>query len=675
MKIVKIIKTELRAGLATDGVTIPVRTFLDSNENPVVLGDFGTFFVVVIKQGNKTEIIRCSGITQNADGTADLTVDTNGRDIPPKSPFNGAATGKAFQTGAELIVTNDPYTMSFFLQADTDNTFSGVNTYTQFPVKSGSTTPTDPSHFVTLAYLNSVLTGGGVVSSIASTVTFGEDVLAGQPVYFKTSDLKWWRAYANDPLTCINVKLGIVQEDALADETGAVVRFGIDGNQTGMTAGEDQYLTDAGGIDEAAGSYIVKMGTAASATSLIFEPADGDREQFLSAVTGMIVPYAGDAAPSGFLVCDGALYNYTDYPDLLNVIGVKYGLDGGEAFTVNDATNTIEIVAHGFANGKQMYFTSTGTLPGGLSTNTRYYVINTSTNNFQVALTPGGAAVDITSAGTGSHLLHSQFKVPDLRGSTLIGKGQKTFEFSFVDADVNTTTDIITLDSNEVIRTGMTLEFTNAGGALPTVILPAQSFAIDNSGYITGAILAQFTANNQPFYCATQSSTNLVAGTTYYVRDWTPTSFRLAASPGGAVVGSGNSGTGTAYATTINPGVTFYAIRVNDTQFQFSYTDGGAAIDLVTAAGGGTHTYGVQLTNRVLAEQGGEERHQLTITEMPSHNHTNNIDNTSSGTESLTGSPDTGVYQGGNYATGNTGGDQPHNNMPPFLVVNYIIKT
>lgn len=46
---------------------------------------------------------------------------------------------------------------------------------------------------------------------------------------------------------------------------------------------------------------------------------------------------------------------------------------------------------------------STGTLPGGLAENTAYFMVNISGDTFQVATTPRGTPIDITSAGTGSH--------------------------------------------------------------------------------------------------------------------------------------------------------------------------------------------------------------------------------------------------------------------------------
>ena len=81
---------------------------------------------------------------------------------------------------------------------------------------------------------------------------------------------------------------------------------------------------------------------------------------------------------------------------------------------------------------------------------------------------------------------------------------------------------------------------------------------------------------------------------------------------------------------------------------------------------------GAGLTNRVLAATGGEENHLLSAAEMPAHTHPNiaNVGN-------VTAASGSGVYAWNGVAmttTGATGGGAVHNNMPPFLVITYIIK-
>jgi hypothetical protein len=70
---------------------------------------------------------------------------------------------------------------------------------------------------------------------------------------------------------------------------------------------------------------------------------------------------------------------------------------------VNTTSNTITINNHGLTDGQVVQFSSTTTLPAGLSANTDYYVVNSTTNTFKVSTTFGGSAVDITSQGTGTH--------------------------------------------------------------------------------------------------------------------------------------------------------------------------------------------------------------------------------------------------------------------------------
>lgn len=158
MNIVKVKKTELRASLASDATSIALRKFVDSNDNELALSDFGSFFIVVVKQSDQTEIIRCNGITQNADGTADLAIETSWRNVPAKPPFAGSTTGKAFQTGAEVIVSNDPYTMSFFLQTN-NTTAQTVVGDIRFP------TPSHGSNAATKDYADGLVAAGAPTAS------------------------------------------------------------------------------------------------------------------------------------------------------------------------------------------------------------------------------------------------------------------------------------------------------------------------------------------------------------------------------------------------------------------------------------------------------------------------------------------------------------------------------
>ena len=74
-----------------------------------------------------------------------------------------------------------------------------------------------------------------------------------------------------------------------------------------------------------------------------------------------------------------------------------------------------------------------------------------------------------------------------------------------------------------------------------------------------------------------------------------------------------------------------------------------------------------------LGNSGGEELHTLTIDEMPSHAHGIGGSSSVPGGSYQYTNPNDNASNLNQYSQPQ-GGDQPHNNMPPYLITNYIIK-
>lgn len=113
---------------------------------------------------------------------------------------------------------------------------------------------------------------------------------------------------------------------------------------------------------------------------------------------------------------DNAVY-FTD-----GKIDCLYGLTQQVVFTVDTSTDyLIPSGDHDLKEGQKVGVWTSNTLPSGLAAATAYYVRNLSmvTGKFQLATTPLGDAVNITSSGTGTHTVGMRYsKILDLASYT-----------------------------------------------------------------------------------------------------------------------------------------------------------------------------------------------------------------------------------------------------------------
>lgn len=71
-------------------------------------------------------------------------------------------------------------------------------------------------------------------------------------------------------------------------------------------------------------------------------------------------------------------------------------------FTFDNTTDTLEAVAHGLNNGDEVLLTTTWTLPAGITPWQVYYVVNKTTDDFQISSLKNWTAIAFTTNGTGT---------------------------------------------------------------------------------------------------------------------------------------------------------------------------------------------------------------------------------------------------------------------------------
>lgn len=144
------------------------------------------------------------------------------------------------------------------------------------------------------------------------------------------------------------------------------------------------------------GNYNLRNITAALSQTI----SQTTRLAFISAQNMYLYLYAIDSDGAGTIKVGAASVQY-DETQLQSTVA--------ESFTAtisNASPAVVTATGHGLNNNDFIQFTTTGSLPTGLSTNTTYFVVNKATDTFQVSLTPGGTAINTSSAGSGTHTVH-----------------------------------------------------------------------------------------------------------------------------------------------------------------------------------------------------------------------------------------------------------------------------
>jgi microcystin-dependent protein len=148
---------------------------------------------------------------------------------------------------------------------------------------------------------------------------------------------------------------------------------------------------------------------------------------------GLVLPYAGYSAPTGWLLCDGSPISRTTYADLFALISTTYGAgDGSTTFNIPDmrgravigagtgtkvatfasrSSNVITVTGltnaanNEFQTGQAVLYSAPSGAMTGLTHNTTYYLVRTGNLTFSLATTlanaQNGTVISLSSDGTG----------------------------------------------------------------------------------------------------------------------------------------------------------------------------------------------------------------------------------------------------------------------------------
>lgn len=262
---------------------------------------------------------------------------------------------RAHRIGANVIISDHSILSAI------SRIFSGQGTINPAAPLEYTTVPTLSSNtqIATVGYvLSAIGGGGGTVNTdriILGSQTAGETVAAGNIVYFKSSDSRWWLADADVTATFSNVQLGVALGASTAGNTisGGVQIYGKCDSFTGLTATATYYLSNtAGAVSSSAGTNTVILGQAFATTGIFFNPGP-DVPFFVSTSAG-----AGDSGKAPKLNGSGFVDETMIPFDYIKTIVRSSGLTTRD---LNTATGVVNI-AHGLGVApSKVRFTAIGT--------------------------------------------------------------------------------------------------------------------------------------------------------------------------------------------------------------------------------------------------------------------------------------------------------------------------
>ena len=201
-KIVQSLPTQLYEPISSSVTTFKIKTPYDIYGNKLTMAALGSIAYGTFepKSRSNQEIFSFTGLTDNGDGTTDVTGAVRG--LKASSGYAAGGTARSHGSSVTIILCSDhPQLFDKLAFKDNDENITGLYTYTQFPKKSGSLVPTSNDEFVPKAYADGLSFAGAPDGSYtqkgiyerSTTSEINDDASAGSttaPLAITAADLK-----------------------------------------------------------------------------------------------------------------------------------------------------------------------------------------------------------------------------------------------------------------------------------------------------------------------------------------------------------------------------------------------------------------------------------------------------------------------------------------------------
>lgn len=431
------------------GAPFSVSVSTQGTNSPIAAGDYFTFDT---PSGNYYAWFRIAGTgtDPSVGGRTGVAIDVNWGDsansvaaaiagaLDPLAPVTATAVGSAVTltnvTGGSVTDAADVNVgAGFSISVSTQGTTTGIGQSGYFTIDTPST-----DYYV---WFN--INGGGVDPSVGGRTGVRIDVNWGDSantvaaaVAAAVNPLLELNSGAVGAVTTITGTIHGVGSVAAGTLTGQTINTTQTGVTPPITTGQyfllnsstTQYYVwynvDGGGGDPGVAGRTgiqVNIATGDSGTSIATATAaaiDARAELVATSSTATVTITDTNNAP----VTNASNFN-------VGSATITTTQNGGVS-AVDPVANTITAQNHGLSTGAALQLTTTGSLPGGLSTATTYYAIAVDANTLKFATSLGNAmaniAIDITSFGSGTHSLSSAGNTSG--GSLVLGNGNGTFQ-------------------------------------------------------------------------------------------------------------------------------------------------------------------------------------------------------------------------------------------------------